>query len=85
VEFDALCLASTLEGNDPDVTRLLIDFGFCKTQLLLMRGNLLLSSQIYPRGLAAVCERVGQRAEHAPERRGSRLTEPMTAWPGGRR
>jgi|GEM_PF-2875951 len=80
VEFDALCLASTLEGNDPDVTRLLIDFGFSKTQLLLMRGNLLLSSQIYPRGLAAVCERVGQRLNMPLSDVEARLTEPMTAW-----
>ena len=81
IEFDALCLASAFERlASTEPVRLLIDFGFSKTLLLLMRGERLLQCRMVPRGIASVCERVGQRLNLPLCEVETRLAEPAADW-----
>ncbi|MCD4829037.1 MAG: hypothetical protein K8R90_06365 [Candidatus Cloacimonetes bacterium] len=81
VEFDALCLAGALECLDStEPLRLLIDLGFSKTLLLLMRGDTLLQCRVVPRGVASVCERLGQRLNLPLCEVETRLAEPSNEW-----
>ena len=81
IEFDALALASAFERvESAEQKRMLLDFGFAKTIMLFMRGDTLLHCRVIPRGLASVCERVGQRLNLKLGEVETRITEPQSEW-----
>ncbi len=63
IEFDVICLANALSANliEDEQEQLLIDFGMSKTNILLMKGEVIEELIVSDTGLCSIIERIAQR------------------------